>query len=105
MIEDTWDSACINRACKVAKTLISKQHDYGKSNILDFGEAGVMVRVNDKIARLKNLHIKGLMPKNETVDDTWLDIAGYAIIAMMLRDGSFNLELANREVESGKEGD
>lgn len=104
MIEGTWDYACINKACKVAKILISKQHDYGKSNILDFGELGVIVRVNDKIARLKNLNSKGIIPKNESVDDTWLDIAGYAIIAMMLRDDSFNLELADREVESGKEG-
>ena len=37
------------------KTFDKKQHDYGPGNIAGFGEQGVLVRVSDKIARVKNL--------------------------------------------------
>jgi hypothetical protein len=69
------------------ETMIAKQHDYGPGNISDFGDYGVLVRVNDKVHRAKNLYLTGDAPRNETVDDTWLDIACYALIAMMWRRG------------------
>lgn len=103
-------------------TFDKKQHDYGSHNIADFGEFGVLVRVNDKVRRLKNLlgrqqkgvpkelilhlvaaiergeipdalttRVKELCnktePTNESLDDTWLDIAVYGIIALMCRKG------------------
>ena len=87
--EDAFDEVV-----KELKTLmISKQRDYGHRNIMDFGELGVLVRVNDKIARLKNLKTNNLKPKNESVIDTWRDIANYAIIALMLKKGTFTLPL------------
>lgn len=70
-----------------------KQLDYGPSNIAHFGELGVIVRVNDKWERMKTL-TKPLFegrsadgPKNESLNDTWQDIANYAKIALMLRKG------------------
>jgi len=60
---------------------------------LDFGEFGVLVRTNDKIARLKNLLRNQKAPSNESIDDTWKDTAGYAVVAMMLRKGWFILPL------------
>jgi hypothetical protein len=74
--------------------MISKQKDYGPGNIMSFGEFGVLVRVNDKIERLKNLLKEGKTPKNESVEDSWKDIANYAIIALMLRRKYFTLPLA-----------
>lgn len=73
--------------------MVKKQRDYGHGNIADFGEFGVLIRTNDKINRLKNLFKKGGEPQNEAIDDTWSDIANYALIALMLRRGVFLLPL------------
>ena len=78
---------------RVAALVIAKQADYGHDNILGTGEVGLVVRVNDKIARLRNLVLNKKTPMNETVRDTWVDVAGYAIIALMLADGTFTREL------------
>lgn len=79
---------------KLKKLMINKQKDYGPGNILSFGEFGVLVRVNDKIERLKNLFKSRKEPKNESIEDTWEDIANYAIISLMLRRGLFTLPLS-----------
>lgn len=63
-----------------------KQRDYGSRNISEFGEMGILMRVWDKICRLKNLMGKE-NPKNESIDDSWLDMANYAIIAILVRRG------------------
>lgn len=79
---------------KMLQTFIEKNKDYGKGNILDTGEMGIIFRINDKINRLKNLQMSQKQPKNESIDDSWLDIAVYAIIAILLRSGKFKkLEL------------
>lgn len=73
--------------------LIKKQLDYGPGNINNApGGAlnGVLVRMNDKMERLKHLvyQLDG-EPQNESIDDSFLDIANYAVIAMMVRQGSW----------------
>jgi hypothetical protein len=74
---------------------INKHKDYGKNNILDTGELGILFRINDKVKRLQNLISKEQQPKNESVNETWLDIAVYAVIAILLREGYFKkLELS-----------
>ncbi|HHW13490.1 MAG TPA: DUF1599 domain-containing protein [Firmicutes bacterium] len=78
----------------LGELMFRKQHDYGPGNILAFGEFGVLVRLNDKLERLKNLYKKGVAPANESVEDSWRDAANYAIIALMLRRGWFTLPLA-----------
>lgn len=71
------------------KVLDSKQADYGSENISSFGEYGVLIRMTDKHARLKNLLTNSKEPKNESVMDTWLDMANYAIIAVLCRKGEW----------------
>ena len=68
-------------------TFDRKQHDYGSRNIGDFGEAGVLVRANDKMARLKNLSGKAEAPTNESIEDSWKDLSVYGIIARLCRAG------------------
>jgi hypothetical protein len=73
--------------------LILKQLDYGPGNINNApGGAinGILVRMNDKVERLKHLnyHAEG-EPQNESIDDSLLDIANYAVIAMMVRAGTW----------------
>lgn len=74
-------------------TLCKKQHDYGHDNINAFGIIGVAVRISDKIARFKNLQNRTNSVSNETLLDTLMDMVGYAVLARMLEDGSFQLEL------------
>ena len=79
----------------------NKQHDYGPRNISDFGELGVLVRVNDKIQRLRHLHNdrKYNSPKNESVEDSWADITVYGAIARMVRNGHWP-ESSSRKLSS-----
>lgn len=62
-----------------------KQQDYGSRNISEFGTAGVVVRMSDKFERIKNLFkSKRRRAVNESIVDSFTDIANYAIIAQML---------------------
>lgn len=88
----TFEEALDEVMAELRELMINKQRDYGHRNIMDFGEYGVLVRANDKIARLKNLLGKK-EPKNEALEDSWRDLANYAIIALMLRKGTFTLPL------------
>ena len=69
--------------CESAVLLDSKQRDYGSANISAFGEKGIIVRMNDKVERLKTLVWKDKSPEHEKVSDTWLDIANYGIIGLL----------------------
>lgn len=62
-----------------------KQQDYGSRNISDFGLVGVIIRMNDKFQRIKNLvGNRRKASVNESIRDTFRDISNYAIIALLL---------------------
>ena len=65
--------------------LDSKHKDYGAGNIAAFGEYGIMVRLSDKMERLKRLLTNAQTPNNESIEDTYRDVCNYAIIALMVR--------------------
>ena len=91
---ETFEEACRLVAAQIANTVISKQHDYGHDNILGFGDKGLVVRMWDKVSRLKNLIWNGNgIAKHEPIQDTFTDIAGYAIIGLMLERKWFTLDL------------
>lgn len=72
------------------KVLVSKQKDYGPYNISRApGGAinGLLVRMNDKMERLKNLYYSDAEPQNEALEDSFIDIANYAVICLMVRRG------------------
>lgn len=62
---------------------------YGPGNIAEFGDFGVLVRMGDKFARLKNLYLSGSGEdvSDESVEDTLMDVANYAIIMLAWRRG------------------
>ncbi len=97
----TFEDGCEEVVTMLIELLVKKQADYGKENILAFGELGCLVRANDKIARLKHLFLSHKMPKNETIEDSWQDLANYAIIALLLKRGYFNLPLSGKELGKG----
>ena len=84
---NAWDSG------EMCTLLASKQHDYGHGNITTFGLKGVLVRLSDKVERLINLKSKKSKAQNESLLDTLRDIVGYCVIALMLNDETFHLEL------------
>jgi hypothetical protein len=73
--------------------VIRKQCDYGHHNIARFGRLGLLVRMHDKIARLENLVSNEKNPSTESIDDTVMDIAGYAAIGIMWENQKFLLPL------------
>jgi len=92
----TFNQAAKYKGILISNTIIKKQLDYGKSNILACpagAEMGLIVRLFDKLNRLANLYKSGKPPTNESLRDTWLDICGYGMIGMMLCDGEFELPL------------
>ena len=76
----------------IVEIVCKKQHDYGHRNITNFGTIGIAIRVCDKIARIKNLEKIG-DAQNESLIDSYVDIVGYAVIAIMLDNESFHLNL------------
>jgi len=65
---------------------IKKNHDYGNSfdkSMDEFGMTSAVIRMNDKLERLKTLSRKESMVKDESVQDTLLDLANYAIMTVM----------------------
>ena len=70
--------------------MFKKKHkDYGKGNILDMGELGIAFRISEKFNRIKHLLMQGKKPENESVEESWVDIAVYAVIAVLLKRGWF----------------
>lgn len=75
-----------------------KSQDYSSWNVKGAGEIGVAVRIWDKTARLMNLLgwdistgrlDKPRTPRLESLDDTLLDLAAYAVIMIVLRRGKW----------------
>jgi hypothetical protein len=76
----------------IADLVYMKHLDYGSRAILDapYGPLeGVVTRLHDKMERAKNLTQKDVKPENESLRDTFKDIAGYALIALALLDKNF----------------
>lgn len=74
---------------EMLQTFLKKHKDYGKGNILDMGELGIAFRISEKFNRIKHLLMSGNKPNHESVEDSWIDIAVYAIIAILLKRGWF----------------
>lgn len=79
---------------ELLEIFLKKHRDYGKGNILANKELGIAMRVSEKIERLKHLLMSGNKPANESTEETWIDIATYAIIAVLYQRQQFqNLEV------------
>jgi hypothetical protein len=78
--------------------LLSKHKDYGPKNISEApGGAinGLRVRMHDKLARINNLYeymedTGGFQPQHESIEDSFKDMANYAIIGLLVLRGKWN---------------
>ena len=81
---------------------LHKQHDYGPGNIsvgtqlqtkeeIHLSLTGLWFRMNDKIQRLKNLLMSGRKNavENEPMEDAFLDVANYGIMATIVKNGKW----------------
>lgn len=70
----------------MAKTYAAKNHDYGNSfeqSCDKFGIIASVVRLGDKMNRIESLTTKEAKVKEESIKDTLLDLANYAIMTVM----------------------
>lgn len=73
----------------MAKTYAAKNHDYGNSfeqSLDKFGLVASVVRLGDKMNRIESLTKKEAQVKDESIKDTLLDMANYAIMTVMWMD-------------------
>lgn len=74
---------------KMCETYIRKNHDYGNSfdkSLDKFGLVASVVRIGDKMNRIESLVQKKAMVQDESIRDTLLDMANYAIMTVMWMD-------------------
>lgn len=76
--------------------LVKKHKDYGPKNISHSPGGplnGLRVRIHDKLARINHLIDTGATPENESLRDSFIDMANYAIIALMVLDDDWEPEI------------
>lgn len=77
---------------EIEQLLIKKNKDYGAKNLLTFGSLGILIRLSDKLERLKNHILNNSELNNESLDDTLKDIAGYSIMWLVLSKENYELD-------------
>lgn len=92
---DVFETKVLERAQANVDLLLSKHRDYGPKNIsLAPGGAlnGLRVRIHDKLARINNLIDSDDEPNYESLDDSFMDLANYALIAQLVLKGDWPKE-------------
>ena len=83
---------------ELMQLLLSKHRDYGPKNVSESpGGAlnGLRVRMHDKLARINNIYehmedTKGFQPEHESLEDSFKDMANYAIIGLLVLRGKWD---------------
>ncbi len=103
-MEEEWPEMTIEfkRLQQVQYELfLHKQHDYGPGNIavgthlqtqdeIHLSLTGLWFRMNDKIQRLKNMLLSGRESAvDEPLEDAYLDISNYGIMATIVKNGKW----------------
>lgn len=92
--------AFLSTVMNMYRVHLRKNADYSPANILGTGEIGLTTRVWDKMARI--MHLTGFQldlrgsrfdhsrtPKNESLTDSWMDMAVYAVIWLIHATGKW----------------
>ena len=79
---------------RLKEVLLKKNQDYGPLNIAHAPGGpinGLRVRMYDKLARINNLYEKGGdTPNYESLEDSFIDLANYAIIGILVQNGQWS---------------
>lgn len=89
-IEEEW----LRAVQEIYGVFCNKQQDYGPTNIATGGEQGVALRSGDKVSRLFELLGIGSRGEaseatNEPRRDSWIDVADYGVIGLLVHDGNW----------------
>ena len=87
-----FDATVLKYFDENAKLLVSKHNDYGPTNISHAPGGpinGLRVRMHDKLARINHLTDSGKNPENESLRDSFIDLANYAMIGLLVLDGEW----------------
>jgi len=75
------------------KLFDDKQQDYGSDNIAATRQIGIAVRLQDKVARMRHILMKSIRGddniNNESLADTYKDVANYGMIGWVLHKGKW----------------
>lgn len=94
-------SAFMEIVMRMYRVHLAKNSDYSPANILVPGELGLVTRLWDKVARLLNLsgfrfevvsaghYEQPKTPNFEAVEDSYMDLAVYGVIGLLLRRGQW----------------
>jgi hypothetical protein len=89
-LQSTLARAALKAALENIVLLDKKQMDYGSENLLKHGVFGAVVRMGDKMSRIDNLTKKrnvtvtDNVAMNESIADSFKDMANYALIAFVM---------------------
>jgi hypothetical protein len=87
-----------------ADIFAQRQEKYGKGNISRFGLIGTIIRMHDKMERLIQLtEGAGGDAVDESVEDTLMDLANYALIGLMCHKGIWDGPIPQADPEATQE--
>jgi predicted nucleotide modification protein, DUF1599 family len=90
-VED-FETAVGSQYLTLQSLLLRKHQDYGPTNISAAPGGplnGLRVRIHDKVARINHLIEADVPPTNESLQDSFADLANYAVIALLVLNGSW----------------
>ena len=90
---DSFEVSVAHTFQELLDLLLSKHKDYGPKNISEApGGAinGLRVRMHDKLARINNLVDNVKEPEHESLEDSFKDMANYAIIGLLVLRGKWD---------------
>lgn len=90
--EVPWDAQVLRLFQEALTLLLQKHQDYGPENISRAPGGplnGLVVRLHDKQARIVHLLNKDELPNYESLRDSFIDMANYALIAVLCLDGNW----------------
>lgn len=87
-----FDQDVLELMLELQALLVSKHHDYGPFNVARSPGGplnGLRVRLHDKLARINHLIDSNQAAIHEPLRDSFVDLANYAVIGLMVIDGKW----------------
>lgn len=92
-LETDMGREIVSVALDCIKLFDDKQQDYGSENIAATRQIGIAVRLQDKVARMRHILMKAMRGddniNNESLADTYKDVANYGMIGWVLHKGKW----------------
>ena len=82
---DMFEQQLRDEAETIIELLVAKRKSYGSKNFTEFGDLGVLIRMNDKFKRLIHMQQSNLSTTEvgESVEDAYSDIIGYSLLVLL----------------------